>query len=412
MIDVNALMFNPFEEMEVGRKRAYAGYEAGQAAAQREALNELYAQALDPRTGQVNVNALYGGLAQRRMGAMIPGMQKEAADVTFKEAQARKQNQDADVAFWKQSRDELATIPEGNQAAYQAWANRLIERAPWAVQYLAPVLNAETKRQMLTTADAAMPKGEVRDVGGILATIDPYTGQEIGRVDLSAADIRAKTAGRAVSNINMPRAQTAYETTVGGEAGKADIAAFDSASKAASSLQRDYEALNLLRRGEPSTGITADLELQFNRLKGEVGGDKQAAKQVKDTQLLNALLGQNVFDQIQALGVGARGLDTPAEREYLREVISGTISLNRETLIRMAEIRANIQERAIDKFNARVESGELDRFFEASGRRKQKIEKPEKPVAAPTAPKVGAVENGYRFKGGDPSNSASWEKVK
>jgi hypothetical protein len=412
MIDVNALMFNPFEEMEVGRKRAYAGYEAGQAAAQREALNELYAQALDPRTGQVNVNALYGGLAQRRMGAMIPGMQKEAADVAFKEAQARKQNQDAEIAFLKQSRDDLATIFEGDQAAYQAWASRMIERAPWTAQYIAPVLNAETKKQMLKTADAAMPKGEVRDVGGILATIDPYTGQEIGRVDLSAADIRAKTAGRAVSNINMPRAQTAYETTVGGESGKADIAAFDTASKAASSLQRDYEALNLLRRGEPSTGITADLELQFNRLKGEVGGDKQAAKRVEQTQLLNALLGQNVFDQIQALGVGARGLDTPAEREYLREVISGTVSLNRETLIRMAEIRANVQERMIDRFNARVESGELDRFFEASGRRKQKIEKPEKPVAAPAAPKVGAVENGDRFKGGDPSNPASWEKVK
>ena len=82
MIDVNALMFNPFEEMEVGRKRAYAGYEAGQAAAQREALNELYAQATDPRTGQVNVNALYGGLAQRRMGAMIPGLEAEQAKLS------------------------------------------------------------------------------------------------------------------------------------------------------------------------------------------------------------------------------------------------------------------------------------------------------------------------------------------
>lgn len=104
MIDVNALMFNPFEEMEVGRKRAYAGYEAGQAAAQREALNELYAQALDPRTGQVNVNALYGGLAQRRMGAMIPGLEAEQAKLTelrAKAAQEETKSMEDRMRFWR-----------------------------------------------------------------------------------------------------------------------------------------------------------------------------------------------------------------------------------------------------------------------------------------------------------------------
>jgi hypothetical protein len=30
--------------------------------------------------------------------------------------------------------------------------------------------------------------------------------------------------------------------------------------------------------------------------------------------------------------------------------------------------------------------------------------------ASPAGPKVGDVVKGYRFKGGDPSNKASWEK--
>lgn len=82
MADQNQLMMiNPFEAIETGRKRAYAGYEEGQAAAQRQALNELYAQALDPRTGELNVNALYSGLAQRGMGARIPELQLEQAKV-------------------------------------------------------------------------------------------------------------------------------------------------------------------------------------------------------------------------------------------------------------------------------------------------------------------------------------------
>ncbi len=150
-------------------------------------------------------------------------------------------------------------------------------------------------------------------------------------------------------------------------------------------MTNDYRAFDLLRSGKPATCITADVELKFNRLKAAVGQDKKALEKVTSTELLNALLGQDVFKNIQALGIGARGLDTPAEREYLREVVSGTISLNQQTLIKMAEIRAAIKERAIDKFNKRVESGELDRFFEAAGRPKRTIEKPSKPTAPAAA---------------------------
>jgi hypothetical protein len=68
---------------------------------------------------------------------------------------------------------------------------------------------------------------------------------------------------------------------------------------------------------------------------------------------------------IGTLGIGARGMDTPAEREFMRQVLTGTIALNKETLIRMAEIREKIARRAIDTWNIKVESGELDNFFKA-----------------------------------------------
>jgi len=89
MADQNQLMMiNPFEAIETGRKRAYAGYEAGQAAAQRETLNELYAQAADPVTGRVDRNRLMVGLAQRRMGAMIPQLEAEEAKLAEQRGKA------------------------------------------------------------------------------------------------------------------------------------------------------------------------------------------------------------------------------------------------------------------------------------------------------------------------------------
>ena len=203
--------------------------------------------------------------------------------------------------------------------------------------------------------------------------------------EVEAQKLRIAREGASRMTVGLPAAETAYSQTVAKAAGESDIAAFNAAENAATTLTKDYEALDLLRRGQPSTGVTSDLELQFNRIKAAVGKDKEAAKKVTDTELLNALLGQDVFTNIQSLGIGARGLDTPAEREFLREVVSGTVSLNRETLIKMAEIRANVKERAIDKFNKRVEGGELDKFFQASGRPKRGIEKPERPTAPPPA---------------------------
>jgi hypothetical protein len=88
MAENQLMMINPFEALETGRKRAYAGYEAGQAAAQRETLNELYAQAADPMTGRIDRNRLMAGLAQRRMGAMIPQLEAEEAKLAEQRGKA------------------------------------------------------------------------------------------------------------------------------------------------------------------------------------------------------------------------------------------------------------------------------------------------------------------------------------
>jgi hypothetical protein len=60
------------------------------------------------------------------------------------------------------------------------------------------------------------------------------------------------------------------------------------------------------------------------------------------------------------LGIGARGLDTPAEREFLREVVAGRINLNKETLLEMARVRRRAEENNIKRWNDTLASGRAD----------------------------------------------------
>jgi hypothetical protein len=104
--------------------------------------------------------------------------------------------------------------------------------------------------------------------------------------------------------------------------------------------------------------------------------DIKSGKTVSDTELLDTMLGSDVFPMIKALGIGARGLDTPAEREFLRKVMTGTITMNKETLVKMTKIRRDIAARAIEKWNKRIDTGELDKYFEFTQAPKQKLQLP------------------------------------
>ena len=71
-------------------------------------------------------------------------------------------------------------------------------------------------------------------------------------------------------------------------------------------------------------------------------------------------------------------MDTPAEREFLRSVMTGTTNLNEETLKKLTNLRINVAERAIKKYNKKLASGQLDRYMKASGEKLEPIEIPKR----------------------------------
>lgn len=122
------------------------------------------------------------------------------------------------------------------------------------------------------------------------------------------------------------------------------------------------QTIDILEQGKAVTGFASDLRNDVLRIKSTVFGDKKAAEKASASQLLNAFLGSEVFSLIGELGIGARGLDTPAEREFLREVFTGTRALEPEALLRLAKMRRRAQELVIQKYNNAIQQGQYKRY--------------------------------------------------
>jgi hypothetical protein len=182
--------------------------------------------------------------------------------------------------------------------------------------------------------------------------------------------------------------ESTYSQKVGSAAGERDVALVRGAEDAVDKLITINDTLTQLQSSDAITGFGANVLKDVERFRAQFLADKTAGKRVADTEILNAMLGSEVFGMIQSLGIGARGLDTPAEREYLREVMTGTVTMNKEALIKLTKIRKNVTERAIDKYNEKVKKGDLNKFFETQGIAPRTIEKP----VAPAAPAAASAD--------------------
>ncbi|MEB3201889.1 MAG: hypothetical protein VKK05_03625 [Synechococcus sp.] len=419
--------FNPVAAYNRGvdRARADRAYEAEQ---RRNAfLSEAFKKYTNPMTGEVDRNALLGAASQAGYGLESLGLTKQFQEIEEgeqKNVKAREEN----FASRLENRKALLPLMADSQEGWETWIDQTVrdvpELAPYqnmvdrtyspqavekAMMNLEQVLQATytlanmgNRTEVLRTRPfGTRPPESVMTLNmGIdpneasraarAATAQPRIKEVVGpdgRVMLVYADqYRIGDTFGDQSVIGESPRQTPYGQAAAKGLAESDLNVFTAAENAASSLQKDYQTLDLLDAGKASTGITADLAQFRDRLLSVFDGDSKAAERASDTELLNSLLGSDVFANIQALGIGARGLDTPAEREFLRDVVSGRVQLNEKTLRRMAEIRANVKVRIIERYNQRVESGALDRLFTSVGRTPQKIEIPQRTpsTAAPS----------------------------
>ena len=245
--------------------------------------------------------------------------------------------------------EDVLNLVSQDEVVYKKWADTLFE--------------AEDKNYDLSY--------QTFDGQRVMRLVDKDTGNLVKEVTLGKA---AQTAPSVKVTVDQ-KGIGEYAKIVGSKVAEKDVSMVTVAETAAESMPKLEDTLAVLRKEKdgPITGIGAEIILNFERVKAKFLKDKGSIDKVKSTELLDAFLGSEVFPMITALGIGARGLDTVPEREFLRAVFTGTIAMNKETLIEMTEIRQRIAQRAIDKYNKKLSEGYFENYEKAQGREMKPI---------------------------------------
>jgi hypothetical protein len=209
--------------------------------------------------------------------------------------------------------------------------------------------------------------------------LDPvYTWQRNSAGELKTLGSRP----RVPDSVNVTSGET-YAEVIAKLSATDDDTLVRNATGATNNIAKLDEALKVIDSGDVNLGIGSEIATNFDRVKAQFLGDSDAQRRASTDQYLDALLGSDVFTAIGSLGIGARGLDTPAEREFLRQVLTGTRALDQDALRRITELRRQREVNVLNDYNNRVELGELDAYFEGSGRKKRKFEVPALPSLSP-----------------------------
>ena len=189
-----------------------------------------------------------------------------------------------------------------------------------------------------------------------------------------------KAASTSVTVTTGETGMSAYAKKVGTQVADKDVNLVISAEKAHKNMNKLEETLTLLKNSPNlRTGMAAELLKNVDRAKAQFLNDKKAGMRVTDTEYLQSLTGKEVFPMIGELGIGARGIDTPAEKEFLLDVFTGRIQLSKETLIRMAENRKSNLVDTVTDYNEKVNSGYYKSYEESLDRKLPLL-----PLATPT----------------------------
>lgn len=176
-------------------------------------------------------------------------------------------------------------------------------------------------------------------------------------------------------------AEKEYDKKLQGALVEQDMKDIEAVRKASANITKLDEVLKVIDEGKPNLGALQNVKQRLNELVAQFTNLPEAVERATDTQLLEALLGSDVFGMIAILGIGARGIDTPAERDFLIKVMTGEVKMTPEALRQMTYYRRKYSRQVIDEYNKRLDAGYYSDYQRS--RKLDKIEVAPLPVYKP-----------------------------
>jgi hypothetical protein len=265
-------------------------------------------------------------------------------------------------------------MPSGQAGPTVQRAEMIGQRQPMSQQELLglamnPNIDPEAAKRALDAAQLLAPKPAQGKIGQYREAL---AGGEIPRG--TTLEQFSRMVDSPPATVQVMPAESAAQKGYAEFGVKENTAIYSSGQNAFRNIPKIDQTINLIKQGDPKTGFGAEVVNNVNRVRSAFTG--KPIQSISDTELLDSLLGSEVFPQIGALGIGAKGLDTPAEREFLRKVMTGTITMDKQTLVRMAELRRKYEQRSLDTYNEAVDAGQLDPLFDYARLPKRKLQLP------------------------------------
>jgi len=225
------------------------------------------------------------------------------------------------------------------------------------------IANGKREYNRVENAPAAGSQSAFSERLAVWDSSTPARRQELTEAGFFDGDNMEIVIKNAISSVGEP----AYNVKAGELMAQADIALAASLEPTMRTLRNTNEVFKTLDSGGITTGIGSTLVTNAKRIGNQVmkalGQEDLISSDVSDDQYLEALLGSQVFAMIKTLGIGARGLDTPAERDFLISVMTGARTMDKEAIMRLTRLRQEIATDAIQKWNKKVQNGSLDNYI-------------------------------------------------
>ena len=158
---------------------------------------------------------------------------------------------------------------------------------------------------------------------------------------------------RAGANNLVVNTGQSYTSAFGKGIADQDLNKFTAAQGAPKQIESAQKTIELLDKGA-ITGFGAEYKLNLARALNVTGAKN--ADIIKNTEQLVANRGQAVLNNIKTSGLGAGQGFTDKDRQFLENVVGGTITLNDKTLRDLARIEMSTAKALADNWNSRVSS--------------------------------------------------------